>query len=144
VLNPEVAAVVKEALLGVVAQGTAKRIHQTYRLPDGTILPIGGKTGTGDNRFETYGAGGRLISSRVINRTAVFVFFLGDRFFGCITAYVAGSDAADFSFTSSLPVQVLKVLSPTLMPLIEGPEEKVTIPPAKPGACKCEPLKAVI
>jgi hypothetical protein len=39
-------------------------------------------------------AGGRLISQRVVDRTAIFVFFLGDRFFGTITAYVPGSVAA--------------------------------------------------
>ena len=79
---------------------------------------MGGKTGTGDNRFEVYGAGGTLIQSKVINRTAVFVFFLGDRFFGAITAYVAGPEAANYSFTSSLPTQILKILAPTLMPLL--------------------------
>ena len=92
---------------------------------------VGGKTGTGDNRRETYGAGGRLISSKVINRTAVFVFYLGDRFFGCITAYVAGKTAADYKFTSGLPVQVLKSLAPQLMTLIGRDEPRPEPPPPR-------------
>jgi hypothetical protein len=47
------------------------------------------------------------------------VFFLGDRFFGTITAYVAGREADNYHFTSFLPVRVLKVMAPKLMPLIE-------------------------
>ncbi len=118
VLQPEVAAVVREALTDVVMEGTARRVSSAFNLPDGTKTALGGKTGTGDNRHEIYGSGGRLIQSKVINRTAVFVFFLGDRFFGTITAYVAGQDAAGYGFTSALPVQVLKGLAPRLMPLL--------------------------
>ena len=43
-----------------------------------------------------FGHGGGLISSRVVDRTATFVFFLGDRFFGTVTAYVPGPDAERF------------------------------------------------
>ncbi|MEQ1623018.1 MAG: hypothetical protein ABL919_16610, partial [Methylococcales bacterium] len=53
-----------------------------------------------------------------ISRAAVFTFFLGERFFGVITAYVAGSDAESYHFTSSLPVQIVKFLEPTLTPLL--------------------------
>ena len=49
-----------------------------------------------------------------------YVFFLGDRFFGTVTAYVPGPDAARFSFTSGLAVQLLKVLEPELRPLINS------------------------
>ncbi|OGQ95647.1 MAG: hypothetical protein A2521_17270 [Deltaproteobacteria bacterium RIFOXYD12_FULL_57_12] len=118
VLAPEVARVTREALLGVVTDGTARRVLNAFQQPDGTPVAVGGKTGTGDNRYETYGSAGQLLSSRVINRTAVFVFFLGDRFFGVITAYVAAPAAADYGFTSALPVQVLKSLAPALMPLL--------------------------
>ena len=118
VMRPEVASVVREALLGVVSGGTAQRAHDAFLMADGTSPALGGKTGTGDNRYDIYGEGGHLIHSRVVNRTAVFVFFLGDRFFGVITAYVDGPDAADYTFTSSLPVQVLKILAPELMHLI--------------------------
>ena len=62
--------------------------------------------------------GGGLISSRVVDRTATFVFFLGDRFFGTVTAYVPGPDAESFRFTSAIAVQLLKALKPELEPLI--------------------------
>ncbi len=61
---------------------------------------------------------GRLIESRVVDRTATFVFFLGDRFFGTITAYVPGAEAARYHFTSALAVQLLKDLAPVLEPLL--------------------------
>jgi hypothetical protein len=56
-----------------------------------------------------------------VDRTATFVFFLGDRFFGTVTAYVPGPDAAKFSFTSAVAVQLLKVLEPELRPLLNSP-----------------------
>jgi hypothetical protein len=52
-----------------------------------------------------------VISSKVINRTATFAFIIGDRFFGNITAYVPGPQAGEYSFTSSLPVALLKNLA---------------------------------
>ena len=122
VLAPEVAQAVRGALLGVVEQGTARRVYKAFIKHDGSEIPIGGKTGTGDHRFDTYGAGGKVIQSRVVNRAAVFVFFIGDRFFGTITAYVPGQAAGDYHFTSALPVQLLKTLSPILMPLITAPK----------------------
>ncbi|MGZ4996195.1 MAG: hypothetical protein ACXV79_18730, partial [Methylobacter sp.] len=54
---------------------------------------------------------------------ATFTFFLGDRFFGVITAYVAGPDAERYHFTSSLPVQIIKFLEPTLAPLVNKSSE---------------------
>ncbi len=119
VLLPEIAYTVREAMTGVVEKGTAHSVHKAFTGPDGKTIAIGGKTGTGDNRHDIYGTGGRLIKSEAINRTAVFVFFLGDRFFGTITAYVAGNEADNYTFTSSLPVQVLKTLAPKLMPIID-------------------------
>ena len=88
-------------------------------LSDGTAIVVGGKTGTGDNEFRVYGPKGGLLGSRVVNRTAAFAFFIGDRFFGTILAFVPGRDAADYKFTSALAVQVLKDLSPVFSPLIE-------------------------
>lgn len=128
-LPPELATVVREALQGVVSEGTATRVASAFLLPDTTPVVVGGKTGTGDNRHEAYGPGGRLLHSTVINRTAVFVFFLGERFYGTITAYVTAPDAANYRFTSALPVQVLKVLAPEIMQLMgveERGEEKIT------------------
>jgi len=121
VLAPEIAKTVRQALMGVVMEGTAKRLAGAYHTPDGRLLPVGGKTGTGDNRLDRFGRGGRLISQRVVDRTATFVFFLGDRFFGTITTYVPGSIAGSYHFTSALAVQLLKAMQPELEPLLNSP-----------------------
>ncbi|WP_026259650.1 transglycosylase domain-containing protein [Desulfobacter curvatus] len=120
VMHPEVAKELRQALLGVVESGTARRIHNAFLLSDGTYLAVGGKTGTGDNRHNIYNSDGQLIESKAINRTAVFVFFIGDRFYGVVTAYVAGQDSDDYTFTSALAVQILKAAVPKLMPLLTG------------------------
>ena len=112
---------VRQALVGVVAEGTARRLSGVYRAPNGSLLPVGGKTGTGDNRVDHFGSGGRLISQRILDRTATFVFFLGDRFYGTITAYVPGSVAGSYHFTSALAVQLLKGIQPQLEPLLASP-----------------------
>jgi hypothetical protein len=84
-------------------------------------MPVGGKTGTGDNHFDTFASGGLVTSSRAVDRTATFAFFLGDRIYGTVTAYVAGPQAAHYDFTSALAVQVLRLLEPALTPLIHPP-----------------------
>ena len=119
VLAPEVAQAALGAARDVVDEGTARRVKNAFIRSDGSVLPVGGKTGTGDHRFEVYGAQGQVLESRVVSRSATFVFNIGERFFGSITAYVYGSQAADYDFTSALPVQLLKVLSPALMPLMD-------------------------
>ncbi|MDD5325435.1 MAG: transglycosylase domain-containing protein [Polaromonas sp.] len=111
--------VVRRSLLDVVEGGTARRLRDGLPRVDGKQLEIGGKTGTGDHRFEVYAAGGRLISSRAVNRSATFVFLLGDHFFGTITAYVHEPYAADYKFTSALTVQLLKSLMPALLPMMQ-------------------------
>jgi len=118
VLPPEVCAAVRRALIDVADKGTARQISGAFVTRDGTPVPVGGKTGTGDNRRDVYGQRGQLLESHVINRAAVFVFFIGDRFFGTITAYVPGQQAARYNFTSSLPVRILKILAPSLQPMI--------------------------
>ncbi|TFW15572.1 transglycosylase domain-containing protein, partial [Duganella callida] len=128
VLSPEVARTVADAIRGVVSDGTAKRAKTAFVKADGSVIPVGGKTGTGDQRFDVYAAGGRLIESRYVNRSATFVFNIGERFFGSMTAYVHGPESKNYDFTSALPVQLLVVLAPTLMPLIE-PDA-----PPRPGA----------
>jgi membrane peptidoglycan carboxypeptidase len=85
VLPEEVAATVRRALSDVVLEGTGKRVQSAYHAADGSPLVLGGKTGTGDNRFDSFSAGHALIESRVVDRTSTFVFYLGDRFFGTIT-----------------------------------------------------------
>lgn len=120
VLQPEVAEVVRRALIGVVDNGTAKRLKGTLLHRDGSPVEIGGKTGTGDHRFDTYGRGGKLLSSRVVNRSATLVFLIGDRYFGTMMAYVHEPFAANYKFTSAMPSQLLKVLTPVLQPLVDG------------------------
>lgn len=56
-----------------------------------------------------------MVSERVVSRAGAFVFYIGDRYFGTVVAYVAGPKAAEYKFTSALTVQILKVLAPTLM-----------------------------
>ena len=103
----------------VVESGTARRVYHTFIRSDRKPYVIGGKTGTGDHRHETFGPGGQVISSRVVNRTATFAFYVGDRFFGVISAHVPGAEAAKFDFTSALAAELLKILSPALVPMIE-------------------------
>ncbi|UWF48231.1 penicillin-binding protein [Pseudomonas sp. N3-W] len=119
VMPSEVATAMREALSQVVDAGTAKRVAGSFKLPDGTPLSMGGKTGTGDNRIEAIGAGGRILSSKSINRTATFVFYIGDHHFGTLTAFVPGRSAEAFKFTSALPVQVLKGMAPILTPYLQ-------------------------
>ena len=123
ILNPAVARAAADAIRAVVSDGTAKRVKSAFKMSDGSIIAVGGKTGTGDQRFEVYGGGGRLIESRYVNRSATFVFNIGERFFGSMTAYVHGPKSGDYDFTSALPVQLLTALAPSLMPLIEPPKE---------------------
>ncbi len=132
VLKPEVARALKRAMGQVVSSGTARRVHQAYKRSDGQAYVIGGKTGTGDHRHETYGPGGQVLSSKVVNRTATFAFYLGDRFFGVISAHVPGPEAAKFDFTSALAAELLKVLSPSLVPMIERSGAALSPFPAQP------------
>lgn len=126
VLLPEVAATLRQALSEVVSKGTARRLVGSFNMADGNSLIMGGKTGTGDNRLVTTGAGGGRIGSRALNRTATFVFYLGANHFGTLTAFVPGREASAFRFTSALPVQALKGMAPILMPYLE---------PTGPGIC---------
>ncbi|MHC8345846.1 transglycosylase domain-containing protein [Pseudomonas sp. RT6P73] len=119
VMPSEVATAMREALSQVVDAGTAKRVSGSFITPDGKPLAMGGKTGTGDNRIEAIGSGGRILSSKSINRTATFVFFIGDNHFGTLTAFVPGRTAEAFKFTSALPVQVLKGMAPILTPYLQ-------------------------
>jgi membrane peptidoglycan carboxypeptidase len=121
VLAPEVAAAVRGALTDVVEQGTARSLGEALRREAGGPRVVGGKTGTGDHRYETYGPRGRLIESRVVSRAATFVFMIDDRFFGTVTAYVPGPGARQYEFTSALPVRLLRILLPVLAPLLDSP-----------------------
>jgi membrane peptidoglycan carboxypeptidase len=123
VLPAELTRIVRRALVDVVEEGTARRLTRAFVGRDGQPIALGGKTGTGDHRFDVYGKGGLLISSRAVDRTASFVFLLGARHFGTVMIHAHEPDAARYRFTSALAAQVLKSLSPALLPLVE------------PGAC---------
>ncbi|MBV8457823.1 MAG: transglycosylase domain-containing protein, partial [Acetobacteraceae bacterium] len=62
VLDPLLAATVRKALMGVVHNGTASVLKDAY----GSLLAVGGKTGSGDNRYHVYGPGGALRGERAV------------------------------------------------------------------------------
>jgi membrane peptidoglycan carboxypeptidase len=113
VLNPAVAAAILPVLAQVVQSGSAARLAGAFRIGNRPLV-VGGKTGSGDNRFDTVGKYGQRTSSRSVDRTAVFVFYIQDRYYGVLTAFVPGKDAGDYGFTSSLPVAILKLLVPAI------------------------------
>jgi membrane peptidoglycan carboxypeptidase len=115
-LSPAVARSARSVLSQVVANesGTARRLKDVFRDANGRPIPMGGKTGTGDNRFLSFGRGGRILSSRVVSRTAAFTFFIGDRYYGVVTASVFGRRAGNYSFTSALPLRFLELLAPSI------------------------------
>jgi len=119
-LSPEIVSVVHRLLRDVVLGGTGKRLAEGLPLPDGKKLEVYGKTGTGDQRFDIFASGARLIESRKVNRTATFVFVVGDRFFGTLAAYAHEPYAARYTYTSAMAVQLLKSLAPALAPLFGG------------------------
>ena len=127
VMAPEVAAALRNGLSEVVEGGTARRLAGSFKLADGTALVMGGKTGTGDNRVVISRAAGRGVA---LNRTATFVFYLGERHFGTLTAYVIGPEAGNYRFTSALPVQILKSMGPVLLPYLEPEGGKRCTPQA--------------
>lgn len=119
IFSRELAAAVRGVLTDVVGTGTGSRLARAIVEEDGTEVLIGGKTGTGDHRYITFSSPGIIKESRAVNRSATFVFFIGDRFFGTMTAFVPGADAANYKFTSALSTQVMKHLLPILKPLID-------------------------
>jgi len=110
------------ALMGVVAEGTGHALAELPTAPPMEVRSLSAaRPAPGITASRASAPGRHLIGSRVVDRTATFVFFLGDRFFGTITAYVPGSEAAEYHFTSALAVQLLKALAPQLEPLIDAP-----------------------
>ncbi|MEX3790584.1 transglycosylase domain-containing protein [Paraburkholderia sp. BR14374] len=135
-VSPEIASEVRMLLRDVVTGGTARRLAQGMTFPNGETLEVYGKTGTGDQRLNVYAKGARLIESRKVNRSATFVFALGDRFYGTLTAWVHEPYAARYDFTSALAVQLLKSMAPALQPLLDKPVQKTvtTVPAQAPPA----------
>lgn len=114
VMPAAVARAMRPVLADVVKKGTAIRAAGTFVDTQGAVIQVGGKTGSGDNRYKTFARGGGLITSRPVSRTAVFAFYIGDRHFGVITASVIGKEAGNYHFTSVLPVALLKLLAPVI------------------------------
>ncbi len=133
-IAPEIVNVVHQLLRDVVTGGTGQRLATGLPLGDGRTLEVYGKTGTGDQRFDVYAPGARLIESRKVNRTATFVFVLGNRFYGTLTAYAHEPYAARYTYTSAMAVQLLKSMGPELRALV-GPaanavhRDRVAAPP---------------
>ena len=119
VLPVEVARTARQALLSVVNNGTARRVDGAFAGADGAPIDVGGKTGTGDELVDS--AGMKAVRTSEVSRSGAFVFFIGERIFGTITAHVPGVHAREYAFTSALPVQVLKALAPALEPLLRQP-----------------------
>lgn len=120
VLDAAVARTVRETLIGVVQEGTGRRLKDTFVLNDGSPVAVGGKTGTGDHRYITYDKGGAQVSSRVVSRSATLVFLLGERYYGTVMVFVNEPYAADYRFTSALPSQLLKAMAPSLESLLDS------------------------
>lgn len=115
IIRPEVAKVARKALQNVVEGGTAVRMRGVY-----DPMIVGGKTGTGDNRLELHDSAGNMTESTPVNRTSTFVFYIGERWFGSITIYVDKDEAEHSTFTSSLAVGLMNLLSQEIKPIIFG------------------------
>jgi membrane peptidoglycan carboxypeptidase len=113
VMPSAVARAILPVLAQVVQSGTAVRLSGALKIGDRKLV-VGGKTGSGDNRLDAVGRHGQILSSRPMDRTAVFVFYIEDRYFGVITVFVPGKEAGNYGFTSSLPVAILKLLAPNI------------------------------
>lgn len=116
VLSSEVARIGRRALQGVVESGTGRRVRGALHDADGIVLPLGGKTGTGNNQVRVTDAAGNSTAVRALNRTATFAFFAG-QYFGVVTVYVAGEESAQHDFTSAVATQLLRHLAPVLAQL---------------------------
>jgi membrane peptidoglycan carboxypeptidase len=138
VMRPEVAQALRGVLATVVEAGTARRLSGAFKDAAGKPLVTGGKTGSGDNRFKTFARGGFLKSSRAVSRTATFTFYVGDRYFGVLTAFVPGQESDKYEFTSALSVSVLRLLAPAInariagKPIPEQPDADALAVAAKP------------
>ena len=144
VMEAEVAAVLKNEMGGVVEFGTARKAFQSVVLEDGSIPRVAGKTGTGDNRLESFDEGGHMIKSKVMSRTAAFVFLIGDKYFGTVIAYVPGQQAESFKFTSALPVQIFRHLTTSMKTVLEPRRQPVSVPTPPPMPLPARPPIALV
>jgi membrane peptidoglycan carboxypeptidase len=116
VMQPAVAHLLRDVLAQVVQYGTARPLRAAITGPDGAPALVGGKTGTdsGDAHYATVARRPTLAASPGLSRTASFAFYVGDRYYGVITASVEGPTAAEYRFTSELPLAVLRQLAPVI------------------------------
>lgn len=119
VLSPAVARAARSVMRSVVSDGTAASAKNVF---GAGLLTLAAKTGTGDNRSRRFDRRGRLLSDEVRSRTATFVFLVGERWFGAVTAHVSGRAAEDYTFTSALPAHLLKLLAPKVLPAFGPPK----------------------
>lgn len=148
VMPKEVARAILPILADVVERGTAVRMAGAFKVGDRRLV-VGGKTGSGDNRHYSFSRSGGVIGSQATDRTALFVFYIEDRYFGIITVFVPGREAEKYSFTSSLPAAILKLLAPDIQQRL-WPQPKAAPPgkgiilasnpvPGKPAAARPRP-----
>jgi membrane peptidoglycan carboxypeptidase len=96
VMPPEDAAALARAMVAELGQGEGRRLRTVF-----DPLPAGGQ------------------ATRDGPRSATFVFFIGERHHGNLTAHIAGgSGADDVRFGAELPAQVLHHLAPLLRPAL--------------------------
>ncbi len=133
VMPAAVARTLRPVLAGVVKEGTARRTAGAFANAGGAAIEVGGKTGSGDNRYKTFARGGGVTSSRPMSRTAAFAFYIGDRYVGVITASVTGREAGNYGFTSALPVALLRLLAPAIENHLWSAKSPSARLPWKPG-----------
>ncbi len=119
-LPTQVASLVRRSMLEVVEGGTARSIRGAFVMPGkgGAPLPVAGKTGTGDQRFQAYAPGGPLIASHSVTRSATFVFVVGEHFFGTVTISAREPHAARYSYASALVVRLLRYMAPQVAAMV--------------------------
>ncbi|RDU97037.1 transglycosylase domain-containing protein [Trinickia dinghuensis] len=139
-ISPEIVTVARSLLRDVVLGGTGARLSTGLPLGDGRTLEVYGKTGTGDQRYNVYARGRGLIESRKVNRTAVFVFVIGNRFYGTLTAYAHEPYAARYDYTSAMAVQLLKTLGPSLAPVLEANDTQAQAAASRTDAQSASPV----
>ena len=119
-LPSEVASTVRRALANVVAEGTGVRFRGAYH--DARRRAAGRRRQDRHRRQslrQLSGNGRQLASSRVVDRTATFVFFLGDATTARSPPMSRVRRLRSYKFTSALAVQLLKSMAPQLQPLID-------------------------
>lgn len=140
VMSPAVAKTLRHVLAGVVEEGTARRLAGVFVDRDKAPVVVGAKTGTGDNRHRTFSRSGRVRSSRAVNRTATLVFYIGDHYFGVLTAFVPGEPSGQHRFTSALPVALLDLLAPVINTRLEAmPDDVPDLSPQDASVASEEP-----